>query len=252
MAERVLEGRLALVTGAGQGNGRAIAIGLARAGARVIATDLKAETAASTAQKIIEAGGVAWSYQLDVSERSACAALAHRIGNDLGQLSILVNNAGVLFRGSLDDADAPDVWRRTMSINVDGPFNLVYSFRSALKATGGAIINIASIQSFVAGARAIAYTTSKGAVAQFTKAVAVEFAQYGVRVNAIAPGIIDTAMMQEIRDDPATLKGRLTHVPIRRVGQPEELAGAVVFLASPAASYITGVILPIDGGFLAV
>lgn len=138
-----------------------------------------------------------------------------------------------------------------MEVNVQGPFNVTMAFIEQLKHTKGCIVNVASTNSFVAPAGNGAYPVSKGALAQFTRALATELAADGVRVNALAPGIIATAMTEVTRADPARLASFLTHVPMRRVGEPEELAGPVVFLCSDAASYITGAILPVDGGYLA-
>ena len=138
-----------------------------------------------------------------------------------------------------------------MEVNVQGPFNVTMAFVEQLKNTKGCIVNIASTNAFVAPAGNGVYPVSKGALAQFTRALATELAADGVRVNALAPGIIATAMTEVTRADPKRLAGFLQHVPMRRVGEPEELAGPVVFLCSEAASYVTGAILPVDGGYLA-
>ena len=248
----VLRGGLALVTGAGRGNGRAIAYGLAQAGAAVVVTDVDLAMAEETARIITEAGRSAYAFRLDVSDSEACDLLAAKITSEIGPVSILVNNAGVLLGGLVGEDGARERWVRTQKVNIDGPYNTAAAFLSALKETQGCILNVASIQSFVGGAGASAYITSKGAVAQLTKALAVEFARYGIRVNAIAPGLIDTAMTSAVKESEKHIKGLLAHVPMRRIGQPEELVGATVFLASRDASYITGAILPIDGGYLAV
>jgi NAD(P)-dependent dehydrogenase (short-subunit alcohol dehydrogenase family) len=247
-----LDGQLALVTGAGTGNGAAIARGLARAGARVVVTDIDRVSADATAEAIRAAGGQAYACMLDVTEATGCDRLAAEIGAGYGHVSILVNNAGVLLRGLLSDDEARRRWERTLDVNVHGMFNATMAFLPALRATQGVVINIASIQSFIAPRGSAAYSVSKGAVAQFTRALAAELAEDGIRVNAIAPGIIATKMSEATRSDPARLEQFLRHVPMHRVGQPEELAGPVIFLASPAASYVTGVILPVDGGFLTV
>ena len=243
----VLAGQRALVTGAGQGNGAAIAIGLAAAGAYVLATDKDGEAAARTAAAIAGQGGQSDHCTLDVTDPASCAAAAGR-----GAVAILVNNAGVLLRGPLDAADGFSRWRDTFEVNVHGMAAMALACLPSLRAARGAIVNVASIQSFIAPPNAAAYSASKGAVAQLTKALAAEWAPYGIRVNAIAPGIIATAMSAATRDDPARLERFLGHVPMQRVGQPEELVGPVVFLASPAASYVTGAVLPVDGGFLCV
>jgi NAD(P)-dependent dehydrogenase (short-subunit alcohol dehydrogenase family) len=139
-----------------------------------------------------------------------------------------------------------------MAVNVDGAFNVTWAFADQLRRTHGTVVNVASINSFTAPAGSGVYPVSKGALAQLTRALAVELAPDGVRVNAIAPGIIATAMAEPTIADPKRLEAFLTHVPMKRVGQPEELVGPTVFLCSDAASYVTGAILAVDGGFLAV
>lgn len=243
-----LAGQRALVTGAGRGNGAAIALGLAAAGAHVWVTDSDPEAARITAASIRAAGHSADSAALDVTDPAACNEVAARTG----ALSILVNNAGILLRGPLDAPNGLERFRATFDVNVMGMAAMALACRPALKATRGCIVNVASIQSFVAPPNAAAYSASKGAVAQLTKALAAEWAPDGIRVNAIAPGIIATAMSAATRTDPARLDRFLAHVPLARVGQPAELAGPVVFLCSAAASYITGAILPVDGGFLCI
>ncbi|MBN9535100.1 MAG: SDR family oxidoreductase [Alphaproteobacteria bacterium] len=247
----MLTGRLALVTGAGRGNGAAIARGLASAGARVIVTDIDLDAARAIADSIVKAGGDARGHALDVTDAEGCRKLAEDIALLVGPISILVNNAGIFLRGNLVAPDGRERWERTMEVNVQGPFNVTMAFVEQLKNTKGCIVNIASTNAFVAPAGNGVYPVSKGALAQFTRALATELAADGVRVNALAPGIIATAMTEVTRADPKRLAGFLQHVPMRRVGEPEELAGPVVFLCSEAASYVTGAILPVDGGYLA-
>jgi len=248
----LLLGRLALVTGAGRGNGAAIARGLAAAGAEVIVTDIDKDAARTIADSIVADGGKARGFMLDVTDEESCRRLARDLSLLVGPIRILVNNAGIFLRGNLVAADGRDRWDRTMAVNVQGPFNVTMAFIDQLKLTKGTIVNIASINSYVAQAGSGAYPVSKGALAQFTRALAAELAADGVRVNALAPGIIATAMTEPTRADPKRLEAFLAHVPMKRVGEPEELAGPVVFLCSDAASYITGAILPVDGGYLGV
>jgi NAD(P)-dependent dehydrogenase (short-subunit alcohol dehydrogenase family) len=248
----LLLGRLALVTGAGRGNGAAIARGLAAAGAEVIVTDIDRDAARSIADSIVAEGGKARGFMLDVTDEEGCRALARDLSLLVGPIRILVNNAGIFLRGNLVAEDGRDRWNQTMAVNVQGPFNVTMAFVEQLKLTRGAIVNIASVASFVAQAGSGAYPVSKGAVAQLTRGLASELAPAGVRVNALAPGIIATAMTEPTRADPRRLEAFLAHVPMKRVGEPEELAGPVVFLCSDAASYITGAILPVDGGYLGV
>ena len=252
MLKDLLAGRLALVTGAGRGNGAAIAHGLAEAGARVIVTDIDVDAAHATAESIVKAGGEGRGHALDVTDQQGCATLAGDIALLVGPIRILVNNAGIFLRGNMLAADGRERWARTMAVNVDGAFNVTWAFADQLKRTRGAVVNVASINSFTAPAGSGVYPVTKGAIAQFTRALAVELAPDGVRVNAIAPGIIATAMTEVTIADPKRLEAFLNHVPLKRVGQPEELIGPVVFLCSDAASYVTGAILAVDGGFLAV
>ncbi len=251
MTDDLLNGCVAVVTGAGRGNGAAIALGLAKAGAVVVVTDVDGPLAQESAAAIQSAGGAAHAVTLDVRDAAACLQLARNVEARHGKASILVNNAGILLRGGLSDADARDKWRATLDVNLDGTFNVTTAFVEQIKATKGSVVNVASIQSFVGPPNSAAYSASKGAIAQFTRALANELAPHSVRVNAIAPGIIETEMTTQTRADPERLRQYLTHVPLRRCGVPDELAGPVVFLCSDAASYITGVVLPVDGGYLA-
>ncbi|MEY2873179.1 MAG: hypothetical protein RLZZ373_550 [Pseudomonadota bacterium] len=251
IAPRLLEGRLALVTGAGQGNGRAIARGLAVAGARVIVTDLNAEGADQVAQEIRAEGGQAWSFVLDVSRREDCAALAVRVEAEIGPLDLLVNNAGIIIREGLDSPSAAANLERTLDVNVMGTFLPIQAWLASLRVTRGAVINVASIAASTGIPGTLGYSPSKGAVKLLTQALAVELAKDGIRVNAIAPGVIETPMTAATRDAPDKLQRFMSRTPMSRVGQPEELIGPVVFLASDMASYVTGVTLPVDGGFLA-
>jgi NAD(P)-dependent dehydrogenase (short-subunit alcohol dehydrogenase family) len=248
----LLKGRIFLVTGAGQGNGRAIALGVARSGAKVAVTDVQVETAENTARDIRASGGEAMAFHLDVTDPGECERVAERIGSEMGLLDVLVNNAGIIIRENIDSPKAHENWRRTMDVNVNGSFNVVHACLAQLRKTRGSIINVASIASFVGVADTLGYSPSKGAVKLFTQALARELAADGIRVNALAPGVIETPMTRSTRDDPDRLAGFLRRTPLGRVGQPEELVGPVVFLASAMASYVNGVILPVDGGFLAV
>ena len=251
MAPQVLTGKIALVTGAGQGNGRAIALGLARAGARVVITDINAQSVADVEAEIRAAGGEASSYVLDVTSVAACTALAGQVGRDVGQVDVLVNNAGILIREGIDSPNAASNLQRMMDVNLNGTFHVTHAWLPALRATRGNIINVASIAAFAGQPGSVGYAPSKGAVKLLTQSLAVELAKDGIRVNAIAPGVIETAMTVATRGTPASLHKFMLRTPMERVGQAEELVGPVVFLASEMASYVTGVTLPVDGGFLA-
>ncbi|MGH1357438.1 MAG: SDR family NAD(P)-dependent oxidoreductase [Burkholderiaceae bacterium] len=247
-------GQIALVTGAAQGNGAAIAKGLANAGMRVVLTDINLAGVNAVCDAINEqlsGPRLAVAFELDVTDIESVTRCAAEVLATIGPISTLVNNAGVVNRTLFSDENFESEWERTFAVNVDGPRNLVRAFLEQLISTSGSIVNLGSIMSVTAGAGLSAYAASKGAVAQLTRALAVDLAPQGVRVNAILPGVIATPMTETTRNNPEAIGRFLAHTPMGRVGDPDELAGPVVFLASPAASYITGALLPVDGGYLA-
>jgi len=239
-----LQGRTAVVTGGARGIGEAIAAALAGVGAQVVLADIDGAGAEQTAQAI---GSGARGMALDVTDAAACEALAA----SLGSVSILVNNAGIIRQGLITDPNGAEVWARTLAINVGGAFNMCRAFHAQLKETKGAVLNLASIRSFTAAANATAYAASKGAVLQLTKALAVEWAADGIRVNAIAPGFIETPLIPDEEKTPQREAMILSRTPMKFVGDPTDVAGAALFLVSDEARYITGATLPIDGGYLA-
>lgn len=248
----MLEGKIALVTGAGQGNGAAIARGLIAHGAKVVLTDINETTVRAVADDIKRGGGDCWAYHLDVTDSDNCRRLAETVEAECGQVDILVNNAGICPRNTIDSPDVRQTWDAAMSVNVDGTLNVTLAFLPALRATKGVIINMASIASFVSTATSIAYSTSKAAIKMLTQNLAQELAKDGVRVNAIAPGSFVTAMTEATRTDPDRRDRFLSRIPMKRFGEPDELIGPVVFLASSMSSYVTGSTLVVDGGYLAV
>jgi NAD(P)-dependent dehydrogenase (short-subunit alcohol dehydrogenase family) len=248
----LLDGRIALVTGAGQGNGAAIAAGLAAEGARVIATDISVPSAQATASRIRDTGRQAWAFPLDVTDAASCEKLAAEVAASVGDLSILVNNAGICPRHSIDSPDLSAQWNAAMDVNLRGTLNVSVAFLAALRLTKGTIINIASIASFVSTATSVSYPVSKAGVRALTQSMAHELAKDGVRVNAIAPGTFATAMTEATRSNPERSERFLARIPMGRYGEPEELVGPTVFLASKMSSYVTGTTLVVDGGYLAL
>ncbi len=254
---KLLEGHLAAVTGGGSGIGEAIAIGYAEQGAEVIVLDIDAQAAAGTAKAVGDAGGKAVSVELDVTDRGACRAAAAKIAADQGQVSILVNNAGINRRNPFtgDEAAVVKDWDDIIDINIKGVFNVTHAFLDQLRATKGRIINIGSIQSFVhvRTPNSAAYTTSKHGVLGFTKALAAELGKDGVRVNAIGPGLIETPLNAAARaNNPDLVKIFLDHTPLARAGKPADIVGPAVFLASDLAAYVTGDIIMADGGYRSI
>lgn len=247
-----LKGKKIVITGAANGNGRAMALGLSKMGAYLIIADVDSDNLERTAKEIKENGGSVDSHVLDISCREACQKFSDIVGKTVGAIDVLINNAGLLRRVTFDQDEAFDALDLTISVNVKGTYNLSRAFLEPLKKSGGNIVNVASIQSFVAAKTAHTYAISKGAVAQLTKTLAAELAEHKIRVNAIAPGIIDTEMSRATRSDEETYKSFLKHVPMARSADPTELVGPIAFLSSEAASYVTGVILPVDGGYLTI
>jgi 2-dehydro-3-deoxy-D-gluconate 5-dehydrogenase len=246
-----LEGRRALVTGASRGLGRAAAIGLAGAGANVICVSSKPGGCDETVARICADGGQATQLAADFSDRDQVSSLARQVQQDLLGVDILVNNAGTIRRTPAVDYSLGD-WDAVMRTNLDATFLLSRELgRPMVERRRGKIINVASLLSFSGGITVPAYTASKHAVAGLTKALANEWAQYNVQVNAVAPGYFRTDNTQALRDDPRRSAEILARIPAQRWGEPEDLAGAVVFLASSASDYVNGHVLVVDGGWMA-
>ncbi len=242
-----LAGKRALVTGANTGIGQAIACSFAEAGADVVCAGRSSVT--ETIDLITGAGGKAEGLALDLSDPIAAARAVETLA---APVDILVNNAGIIRRADAVDFTEAD-WDEVMDVNLKAVFFLSQAFARSVLARGatGRIINIASMLSFQGGIRVASYTASKSGVAGLTKLLANEWAAKGINVNAIAPGYIATNNTEALRADPDRSKAILDRIPAGRWGDPEDIGGAAVFLASPAAKYIHGAILNVDGGWLA-
>jgi len=246
-----LAGRIALVTGGGSGIGFAIARGLARAGARVAINGRNRDKLDAAAAKLADEGINVHVSPFDVTDEAAVTAGFAALARDLGSPDILVNNAATNQRQPLDQFSLSD-WRALQAVNVDGPFLATRAVVPAMKANRrGKIINICSIASDLGRPNIVAYATSKGGLKMLTRALAVELAQFNVQVNGIAPGFFKTEMNAALIADREFSAWVERRTPAGRWGDPHEIAGAAVFLASSAADYVTGHILQVDGGFAA-
>jgi NAD(P)-dependent dehydrogenase (short-subunit alcohol dehydrogenase family) len=246
-----LTGKVAVVIGGTSGIGRAIAHGFAQAGADVVPTSRRAEQVDTAAREIEELGRRSLRVTSDVSDRASLEQVLNEAVVAFGKVDILVNSAGRTKRAPTLDFSEED-WDAIIDTNLTGTLRACQVFgKHMLERESGSIVNIASLSTFVALYEVAAYSASKAAVASLTKSLAIEWSSRGVRVNAIAPGVFRTALNQKLLDE--TERGRefRLRTPMRRFGNVEELAGAAIFLASDAASFVTGEILAVDGGFLA-
>ena len=244
-----LTGKVALVTGAGRGIGRAIALGLAQAGARVAVNDIDPASAGQTAADLAQAGFEAAAFPADVADEAAVDGLVAAVLDRWQRLDLLVNNAGVEPHGSLLDFPLAD-WQRTLDVNLTGPFLTSRTAAPHMQAQGGgAIVNISSIAGRAAGLRnRAAYVASKTGLIGFTRECAREFAAYNIRVNAVCPGVIITEMTAHLRQNEQMMRKWMEDIPQARLGEPDDVVGLVVFLCSDAARYITGQAINVDGG----
>ena len=246
-----LKGKTALVTGAAQGLGREIALALAKNGAALVVSDIQYPK--DTAAAIQETGARSLAVQADISDEDQVKALAAKAASEYGQVDILVNNAGVSqLSFTATEQLSKTEWDHIIGINLTGTFLCCKNFGKAMMAAGGgSIINIATTAGITGVPRAPAYSASKAGVILLTKSLALEWAKYHVRVNAVAPHYLETPLTEELRASEKVYAALLKQIPMKRFGQPSEIIGAVLFLASQAASYTTGSVMVIDGGYLA-
>jgi len=249
-----LKDKVAIITGARRGMGRTHALVLAKAGAKAVVSDISLEDCQKVVEEIKAGGGEAIAVKCDVTKKAEIDEMVRKTVEAFGKVDILVNNAGICqFKPFLELTE--EEWDRTIDINLKGYFLCAQAVaREMAKQKSGVIVNIASVamgQLGVGFPNIVHYCASKGGIAAMTEALALELAPYNIRVNAIAPGVIETPMIDPIKQDLKAMEGTLDRIPLRRVGKPEEVSSLVLFLASDESSYMTGSVVVIDGGWLA-
>ncbi len=249
-----LKGKVVVITGARRGMGKADALAFAKNGAKVVLADISKEDCQLVVDEIKKSGGEATAVKCDVSDKKDVEEMIKKAVETYGRVDILVNNAGIVqFKPFLEMTE--DDWNKTLDVNLKGYFLCAQAAaKEMVKQKSGAIVNIASVvmgQIGMGMAGLAHYSASKGGIAALTKTLALEFASSNIRVNAIAPGAIDTPMAASTKDNPKAMEATMSLIPMGRMGRAEEIASTVLFLASDAASYITGSIVVVDGGWLA-
>lgn len=244
-----LQDQVALVTGAGNGIGRAIAIGFARAGAHVALAGRNPQTLAEVAAEVGAAGREALACPMDVRSVAAVKAMVDQVVGRFGRLDILVNNAGIISRASSID-ETEEAWDAVMQTNVKGLFFACQAAAAhMIPRRRGAIINLASVHGLVSAPERAAYSASKGAAIAITRTLAVEWAPHNIRVNAIAPGFTRTPTRGATLGDPVRLQALMARYPLGRIASPDDMVGAALFLASDASGFVTGQTIVVDGGY---
>ncbi len=248
-----LEGKVAIVTGGRRGMGRTHCLTLADAGARVVVSDIDKEDCEKVVEEIREKGGEAMAVECDISKKEEVDSMIEKVKEEFEGIDILVNNAGIVSFNNFFDLTEEE-WRRVIDINLTGYFFCSKAAGEVMKNNGeGVIINIGSVamgQSGIGFPNALPYVASKGGIAGMTEALALDLAPYNIRVNTIAPGIIETPMIDPVKEDKEGMKALVSRMPMKRMGRPEEISSVVLFLASDASSYMTGSIINVDGGWL--
>ncbi|WP_195571337.1 SDR family NAD(P)-dependent oxidoreductase [Paenibacillus sp. 1001270B_150601_E10] len=246
-----LEGKVAIITGAASGMGKVDALLFAKEGAKVVLTDIQIEKVNEVVAEIKNNGGEAIGFRHDVSSQEDWTSMVDETMKQYGKIDILVNNAGISSEVPFMESSL-ELWEKIMSINITSVFlGQQAVIPHMINNGGGSIINISSIAGLTGGSGAGAYTASKGAVRMLTKATAVDFAKHNIRANSVHPGFIKTPMSEKLMENPDMKQWFLSQTPLPRLGLAEDIASGVLFLASDESSYITGVELPIDGGYFA-
>ncbi len=247
-----LEGQVAVVTGGGRGIGRAIAEAMAAHGATVVLCGRTSQTLDSAVDAIRQADGRATALQMDVTEEADVLRVRDRVLAELGRIDILVNNAGIDPHYAAMEKTSTEAWNQIIEVNLTGVFNCCRLLgESMIAQRAGTIINVSSIAGHIGLKRQVPYCASKGGVEQLTKSLAYDWADHGIRVNAIAYGFVGTDLTAEMASHPHIGPRLISRIPLGRFGTTDEVAGAAIFLASPAASYVTGHSLLVDGGWTA-
>lgn len=246
-----LKGKYGLVTGAKSGIGRAMAQGLAEAGADLIVAGRNLEPLEKAAREMSGQGGKVLAASVDMKSKESIQALVDKASEEFGRIDFLFNNAGTIHRAPAEDFPT-DAWEEVIQVNLTGPFLLGQAVAKTMIANGipGKIVNTSSLIAVFGGKTVAAYAASKGGLTQLTKAMSNDWAKYGIRVNAIGPGWVKTDMTRALRENTERYNEIAARIPLGRWAEPEDLAGLAVFLASDASNYITGQVIFVDGGYM--
>ncbi len=249
-----LEDKVAIVTGGRRGMGRTHCLALSDAGARVVVSDISLEECEKVVEEIKERGGDAMAVRCDISKAEEVMQMIEKTKERFSKVDILVNNAGIADFKDFFEMTEGD-WDKTIDINLKGYFLCSQEAAKEMKERGGVIVNIGSVamgQVGIGFPNLVHYVSSKGGIAGMTEALAIDLAPYNIRVNAIAPGMIDTPMVDPVKEDVEGTRAMINSLPMRRMGKPEEISSVVLFLAGEASSYMTGAVINVDGGWLTV